>query len=256
MTAQAEPSPAVAGPALVGSDIGAGYGAHLVVENVNLTLTGGETRAVIGPNGSGKSTLLKALAGLLPLAAGTVTLNGEDVTRRSTEDRVAMGLGYVPQVSDVFSPLTVSENLAAGGYLLPKRTVRDRANEVLEMFPLLGNLRSRIAGRLSGGERKLLAIGRVLMLRPAVLLLDEPTANLAPIMATELLTEHIGRLATSGCAVLLVEQRASEALAIADWGYVLVNGHVQIDGSGQALLAREDVGELFLGQSVGQRSET
>lgn len=241
-------------PLLIIEKVGAGYGSGLVVSGIDLSVSPGKVHSIVGPNGSGKSTLLKAIAGQIETSVGRELLAGEDVTRLSTEMRVARGLGYVPQINDVFAPLTVEDNLCAGGYLLPKREVRRRAEEVLDFFPALRGLRQRLAGRLSGGERKMLAMGRVLMLRPKVLLLDEPTANLSPQNAHVVLARHLVRLAAAGCAILLVEQRVTEALAVADWACVLVGGRIQASGPGGELLARPDIGELFLGGQAKERA--
>ncbi len=225
----------------------AGYGTP-VVREISLTVGKGEVVTVLGPNGSGKSTLIKAIAGQIPTMSGKVTLAGEDVTNRLSEQLAAMGVGYVPQERDVFPPLTVHENLLMGGYLLPKREVPDRVAEIYRILPRLAELRASTAGRLSGGERKLLAIGRVLMLRPQVMLLDEPTANLSPKATVEVLVEHVRRLADAGTAVLLVEQKAIRALEISDWAYILVNGSVRLAEPASKLAGRGDIGDLFLGR--------
>src|SRR5205823_4761339 len=171
-----------------------------------------------------ESTFLRALVGILRVTGGRVLLDGVEVTNRAPEDLARRGVGYVPQVGDIFEPLTVNENLEMGGFLLRPGEVRARIAEVLEVFPQLGAMLKRRADKLSGGERKMLAIGRVLMLDPQVLILDEPTANLSPKLADSLLREHVKRLAGVGKAVLLVEQRARAALEIANWTSVLVSG--------------------------------
>jgi ABC-type branched-subunit amino acid transport system ATPase component len=227
----------------------AGYGGVPMLRDVSVDVMPSSIAAVIGPNGSGKSTLLKGIVGIIPVQSGEVRLEGRDVTNAKTEDLVSRGVGYVPQLSDVFAPLTVHENLAAGGYLLPKREVAGRAEFVFTLFPALSRLRSRTAGRLSGGERKMTAIGRALMLQPKLLFLDEPTANLAPALARAFLEEAVPRLAESGTGVLLVEQRARSALQVADWGYVLVSGECKASAPSVELLNRADIGEMFLGGS-------
>lgn len=233
---------------LVVSKLGSGYGGALVIEDVDLSIEAGRISTIIGPNGSGKSTLIKTIAGVLRAAAGEVTLDGRNVTRLRPDQLVRLGVGYVPQSRDVFDGLTVKENLDMGGYLLPRDEVAPRMREIVELFPLLEPLLGRRVNKLSGGERKMVAIGRVLMLRPRVLLLDEPTAGLAPELAHTVLATYVRKIADDGSAVLLVEQRATEALQIADVGHVLVSGRIQISAPSSELLTREDVGEMFLGR--------
>jgi ABC-type branched-subunit amino acid transport system ATPase component len=225
----------------------AGYGRVPVVQDVSLALGPGEVVAVIGPNGAGKSTFLKALVGILRVSQGRVTLDGKDVTNLTPEEHARRGVGYVPQVEDIFEPLTVIENLRMGGFLLRRSEVPNRVIEVCAVFPQLSAMLKRRAEKLSGGERKMLAIARVLMLNPRVLILDEPTANLAPKLAHALLREHVRRLADLGKAVLLVEQRARAALEMADWAVVLVGGSTRLEGRPADLLARGDFADLFLG---------
>jgi ABC-type branched-subunit amino acid transport system ATPase component len=232
-------------------EVAAGYGAAPVIQDVSITVALGEVAAVIGPNGAGKSTLLKAVLGILRPSRGTITLAGEQITGLSANKVSRRGVGYVPQVKDVFEPLTVRENLEIGGYMLPRGEVAARIDEVMERYPALAAMRSRPAGYLSGGERKLLAMGRVLMRRPSLLVLDEPTAGLAPQLAHELLTRNVSQLAGSGVAVLLVEQHAHEALAISDWAYVMAGGQVRLSDAAAALAERPDLGDIFLGQAVG-----
>lgn len=236
-------------PYLAASGLTAGYGPTPTIVGVSASVARGEVACVIGPNGAGKSTFLKALVGILRITAGSVTIGGSDVTNLRTDELARRGIGYVPQVHDVFDPLTVRENLEMGGYLLPAAEVGLRLTAVIEVFPALGEMLGRRALKLSGGERKMLAIGRVLMLAPAVLVLDEPTANLAPKLATILLRDHVRRLADAGSAVLLVEQRASAALEISDHAYVMVAGAVALEDRASTLLGRRDVGELFLGHA-------
>jgi ABC-type branched-subunit amino acid transport system ATPase component len=237
-------------PVLEVTELEAGYSGNAVVRGINLSVRASEIATIVGPNGSGKSTLLKAIVKVIPLLGGVVRLMGEDLARIETESLVARGLGYVPQINDVFNPLTVEENLAVGGYSLPRKEVAQNMLRVMDIFPPLAAMRSRIAGRLSGGERKMLALARVMMTKPKVLVLDEPTANLAPALAKMLLTDYIPRLAQDGVAVLLVEQRAKDALEISDWGHVMVSGEVRVAATGRELLARDDIGELFLGKAV------
>jgi ABC-type branched-subunit amino acid transport system ATPase component len=240
--AQARPA-----PSLRAEHVTAGYGGVPVIRDVSISVGAGEIVAIIGPNGAGKSTLLKSLVGILRLDSGTIMLGDEDVTNRPPEQLARRGVGYVPQVNDIFEPLTVLENLEMGGYLLNAAQVRARVGQVGDVFPQLPPMLKRRADKLSGGERKMLAIARVLMLDPKVLILDEPTANLSPKLADALLREHVHRLAAAGKAVLLVEQRARAALQIADWTSVLVSGTTRLEGRPDELLERQDFEELFLG---------
>jgi ABC-type branched-subunit amino acid transport system ATPase component len=234
-------------PSLQALRITSGYGGVPVIRDVSISVGPGEIVAIIGPNGAGKSTLLKSLVGILKLNSGRVLLGDDDVTGRSPEDLARRGVGYVPQVNDIFEPLTVLENLEMGGYLLSGAKVKARVKEVGAVFPQLPPMLTRRADKLSGGERKMLAIARVLMLDPKVLILDEPTANLSPKLADSLLREHVHRLAGLGKAVLLVEQRARAALQVADWTSVLVSGSIRLEGRPAEMLQRKDFEELFLG---------
>ena len=234
-------------PALLAEDIRAGYGAGDIIHGVSVQVAPGAVASVVGPNGSGKSTLLKALCGVIRPSAGWVRVGGRDITGFPPEEVARAGVGYVPQVDDVFAPLTVRENLEMGGYLLAGRAVAERVERVVGVFPRLGNMLTRRAGRLSGGERKMLAMGRVLMLEPAVFLLDEPTANLAPQVATELLTSHVRALGEAGAAVLIVEQRARAVLAISDYTYVLGGGQVLMADTPAHLNASQEFTESFFG---------
>jgi ABC-type branched-subunit amino acid transport system ATPase component len=238
-------------PTLKAEGITAGYGGVPVIRGVTISVGPGEVVAIIGPNGAGKSTLLKSLVGILRVLSGRILLGEDDVTNHTPEDLARRGVGYVPQVNDIFEPLTVLENLEMGGYLLPPSRVRGRADEVCQVFPALPPMLKRRADKLSGGERKMLAIARVLMLDPKVLILDEPTANLSPKLADSLLREHVTRLAGVGKAVLLVEQRARAALQVADWTSVLVSGTTRLEGRPGELLKRQDFEELFLGAGTG-----
>jgi branched-chain amino acid transport system ATP-binding protein len=226
-------------------DITAGYGAVPVIRDVAVDAVPGEVALVIGPNGAGKSTLIKALNGELGLMSGSVLLGGEDISRFSEDQRAARGLGYVPQSKDVFGTLTVTENLEMGGYRFPRDVVAERLTEIFDRFPSLAKLRKRFAQTLSGGERKLLAIARALVARPTVLMLDEPTANLAPAIASRVLGEVVAGLAGSGAAVLLVEQRIALALDAASWVYVLVDGAPRFAGTAAEFRALPDMGAVF-----------
>jgi ABC-type branched-subunit amino acid transport system ATPase component len=238
------------GALLRATGVTAGYGGDPVIRDITVQAASGQVVSLVGANGSGKSTLLKALVGVIHVSAGTVILGERNLTGRPPEDVARAGVGYVPQVDDVFAPLTVRENLEMGGYLLPSAQVKDRIERVVQVFPRLASMLTRPAGKLSGGERKMLAMGRVLMLDPAVFLLDEPTANLAPAVARGLLEEHVRGLAQGGAAVLIVEQRARAVLAISDRTYVLAGGEVRMEGTPAELAASPAFVESFLGGTM------
>jgi ABC-type branched-subunit amino acid transport system ATPase component len=238
------------GMPLRATGVTAGYGGDPVIRNITVRADPGEVVSLVGANGSGKSTFLKSLVGVVRVSAGTVVIGETDMTRKAPEEVARAGVGYVPQIDDVFGPLTVRENLEMGGYLLPARDVKARIDEVTTIFPRLAAMLTRPAGKLSGGERKMLAMGRVLMLQPAVFLLDEPTANLAPAIARTLLEEHVSALAANGAAVLVVEQRARAVLAISDRTYVLAGGEVRMEGTPAELAASPAFVESFLGGTV------
>lgn len=225
----------------------AGYGGSPIVHGISLAVGSGEVVSVVGPNGSGKSTLMKAIVGLVSILSGRVVLGDREVTGLVPEEMARAGVGYVPQVDDVFPPLTVLENLEMGGYLLARRDVAARVAHVLEVFPQLERMQGRRAGKLSGGERKMLAMGRVLMLDPSFVVLDEPTANLAPAIAEAVLSDHVRSLAATGCSVLVVEQRAKAVLEISDRTYVLAGGQVTMEGTPEELSASPEFVASFLG---------
>jgi branched-chain amino acid transport system ATP-binding protein len=225
----------------------AGYGAGAVISDISLAVPAGWVVVLLGPNGSGKSTLLKAITGHIPLMSGRVLLQGADITNMRADRIARMGLGYVPQVRDAFVTMSVRENLEMGGYTLARSQVPERIERVVSIFPALGGLLDTVVSRLSGGERKMVAIARVLMLEPRALIIDEPTAGLSPKLSEDVLQNHVRRLADAKVAVLLVEQKAHEALRVADWAYVMVNGTMQMEGTPEDLLARQDIGIVFLG---------
>jgi ABC-type branched-subunit amino acid transport system ATPase component len=235
------------GLSLRAENVTAGYGGDPVIRAITVSADPAEIVSLVGPNGSGKSTLLKSLAGIVHVAPGRVLVGGTDLTNTAPEQIARSGVGYVPQVDDVFGPLTVRENLEMGGYLLRRSEIPARTEHVLTVFPRLAGMLTRPAGRLSGGERKMLAMARVLMLEPGLFLLDEPTANLAPKVAAELLGEHVRQLAASGATVVIVEQRARAVLAISDRTYVLGGGEVRMSGTPAELSASPDFVESFLG---------
>jgi ABC-type branched-subunit amino acid transport system ATPase component len=235
------------GLVLTTTELAAGYDGRAIVSDISIEATPGKVISIVGPNGSGKSTLLKSLVGVVRVLHGSVSVGGNDVTNMHPEDVAKLGVGYVPQIDDVFPPLSVKENLEIGGYLLKKHDIPDRIAAVVDRFPRLKEMMHRKAGKLSGGERKMLAMGRVLMLSPSVLVLDEPTANLAPMIATQLLEEYVRGFADSGSTVLLVEQRAKSALRISNWTYVLGGGRVVLEGAPEDLQENPAFIESFLG---------
>jgi branched-chain amino acid transport system ATP-binding protein len=226
----------------------AGYGRALIVSGVDLDVCEGEVVAVVGPNGAGKSTLLKAIVGVIPPMAGTVRFRGDLVTKLSTDELARRGIGYIPQSRDVFDTLTVEENLRMGGYLLKRTQVESGIERVLATFPTLKPLFRRTAHKLSGGERKLVAIAKVMMLQPTLYLLDEPTSNLSVELAHKLLTEQVPRLAGTGAAVLIVEQKAKAALEVSQWAYLMVAGVISMSSPAAELLADESTAHRFLGK--------
>ena len=233
---------------LVVAGLAAGYNRVAIIRNISMTVGRGEVVTVIGPNGSGKSTLVKAIMGVLTALEGDVRLDQARLTGLRADEVARVGVGYVPQVRDVFEPLTVKENLEMGATTLPRRAIGERMDGVLAAYPQLAGLLNRQAGKLSGGERKMVAIGRVLMTQPSVVILDEPTAGLSPKLATQLLESYVSGLANRGAAVLLVEQRARQALRISDFAYVMASGEVMIASPATDLLARDDLGQVFLGR--------
>ncbi len=234
-----------ASPLLVADHVVSGYGAVHILKGVSISVSAGEVVTIIGPNGAGKSTLLRAILGLLPVFGGSVKFEGIDITALSTEQRILGGIGFVPQTSNVFPSLTVRENLEMGGYTI-EENLEDRVSWVLELFPVLEARLGERAGRLSGGQRQMVAIGRALMLEPSMMVLDEPSASLSPQMS-ETVFDRIQEINRLGTAVLLVEQDARHALAISHRGYVLAGGENRLEGPAADLLDREDVRKLYLG---------
>jgi len=227
-------------------EITSGYNKIPIVRDVTVKVGLSEIVLIMGPNGAGKSTLVKAITGKLALLGGRVLLDGEDISRTKEDERAKLGIGYVPQSGDVFPTLTVQENLEMGGYCWPRRQVRKHVDEVLDQFPTLRPLRRRAARTLSGGERKTLGIARALVADPRLLILDEPTSNLSPMIASTVLHDVVDRLAAAGRAILLIEQRVALGLEVAHWGYVLAGGQTRFEASGDELRAHEDLGRFFL----------
>ena len=222
-----------------------GYGGADILNGINLTLAAREITVIIGPNGAGKSTLMKAIFGLVPVRAGRILHGADEITNWRTDLIARRGLSYVPQENNVFPSLTVAENLDMGAYLRRSGTAA-QIGRIYDLFPRLGERRSQVAGSMSGGERQMLAMGRALMLDTDLLLLDEPTAALAPRYVDETFA-RIKQINQLGIAILMVEQNAKQALAVADRGVVLVMGENRYEASGPALLANQAVAELYLG---------
>ena len=225
--------------------ITAGYTEVDILHNVNIKVRSGEVVSIIGPNGAGKSTLLKTIFGILKPRYGHVTLKDEDITGLPPDRIVRKGISYVPQVDNVFPSLTIQENLQMGAFIRNDDYGR-RLEEVYTLFPILREREKQKVARLSGGQRQMVAMGRALMLDPQILLLDEPSAGLAPVLVSTIF-EKIKEINATGVAIVIVEQNAREALKMADYGYVLAMGRNVLEDSGEALLANEEVGRLYLG---------
>jgi len=223
-----------------------GYGGADIIHDCTITVEQGEIAVVVGPNGAGKSTAMKAVFGMLDLREGTVTLNGKDITHLAPQDRVAEGMAFVPQNRNVFVSLSVEENLEMGAFIREDNEIDDTKAQVFDLFPILAEKRNQPAGELSGGQRQQVAVGRALMTRPDLLMLDEPTAGVSPIVMDELF-DRILEIARTGVAILMVEQNARQALEIADHGFVMVQGRNRFTDTGEALLANEEVRRSFLG---------
>jgi ABC-type branched-subunit amino acid transport system ATPase component len=230
---------------LEASELVSGYGEVEILHGVSLRLDRGEIVAIIGPNGAGKSTFMKAVFGLLKIRSGTVHLEDEDITGMPPERIVRKGMCYVPQSENVFPSLSIQENLEMGAFIR-RDGYRQRLDEIYGLFPDLAQRPQVRAGKLSGGQRQMLALARALMLDPKILLLDEPTASLAPKMVEDIFAK-IHNINQTGVAILIVEQNAKEALSVCHRAYVLAGGHNRLEGTGPELLASEEVGKLYLG---------
>ena len=233
-------------PYFEGKQMTGGYGnGPDIITSCSINVNRGEIVAILGPNGAGKSTAMKAMLGLLNLKSGSVLIDNEDISNLNPQDRVKKGISFVPQTRNVFTGLTVRENLEMGAFLR-NETLNKVIDEIYDLFPILSQKRSQIVGELSGGQRQQVALGRALMTEPSVLMLDEPTAGVSPIVMDELF-DHIFKVKQKNVAIIMVEQNAKQALSISDRGYVLVTGENKFEGSGKELLNDPEVRRSFLG---------
>ena len=222
-----------------------GYGETTILNSCSISVKEGEIAVIVGPNGAGKSTAMKAIFGMLNLREGNVFFDDEDITYLSPQDRVKKGMGFVPQTNNVFTSMTVLENLEIGGFTSLDK-MKSNIEEIFNLFPILAEKQNQVVGELSGGQRQQVAVGRALMTNPKLLMLDEPTAGVSPIVVKELF-EKIINIAKAGIAILMVEQNAKQALEISDNGFVLVQGENKFTDKGSTLLANKEVRKAFLG---------
>ena len=232
-------------PFLIGKEMSGGYGGSKILSNCTIEVEKGQIAVIVGPNGAGKSTAMKALFGMIDLDTGKVYLDGVDITNLPPQERVLKGMGFVPQTNNIFVSLTVQENLEMGAFIR-KDNFRNTLENVYNLFPVLYEKKNQPAGELSGGQRQQVAVGRALMTKPKVLMLDEPTAGVSPIVMDELF-KRIIEVSNQGIAVLMVEQNAKQALSIADYGFVLVQGANKFSDTGEKLMKNNEVRRSFLG---------
>jgi branched-chain amino acid transport system ATP-binding protein len=232
-------------PFFAGENMTGGYGGPDIITSCTVNVNRGEIVAILGPNGAGKSTAMKAMLGLLNLKSGKIIIDGKDISKLTPQDRVKEGIAFVPQTRNVFTGLSVQENLEMGAYLREER-FEEIIDEIYGLFPILKEKKSQLVGELSGGQRQQVALGRALMIKPSVLMLDEPTAGVSPIVMDELF-DHILKVKKTNVAIIMVEQNAKQALSIADRGYVLVTGENKFSGTGKELLNDPEVRRSFLG---------
>ena len=227
------------------NNLSGGYGEVKVIENCNFNVNRGEIVSILGPNGAGKSSAMKAMLGMLKLESGTVVLDEKDISNLNTQDRIKLGISFVPQVNNIFTELSVNENLEMGAFT-SLYDIKDKIEEMYDLFPAIKEKKYQFAGELSGGQRQQVAIARALMNNPSILMLDEPTAGVSPVVMQEIF-EHIIQIKEKNIAILMVEQNANQALKISDRGYILVTGQNAYHGTGQELLNDPEIRKTFLG---------